>query len=116
MAGFWLNSAGRSTRKLPESSPICHDSVPAWFLCLLTRKSANALQADFTAHLPRFCFIRYSTNGDPALASFMSRAVPALYATSFRRRVGAQLSLLRFGRLWRRFGPWRLLANLDKLF
>ncbi len=53
---------------------------------------------------------------DPALASFMSRAVPALYATSFRRRVGAQLSLLRFGRLWRRFGPWRLLANLDKLF
>ena len=23
---------------------------------------------------------------------------------------------LRFARLWRRFGPWRLLANLDKLF
>jgi succinate-semialdehyde dehydrogenase/glutarate-semialdehyde dehydrogenase len=46
----------------------------------------------------------------------MSRAAVALYSTSFPRRVGAQLTLLRFGRLWRRFGPWRLLANLDKLF
>ena len=46
----------------------------------------------------------------------VSRAAVALYSTSFWRRVGAQLRLIRFGRLWRRFGPWRLLANLDKLF
>ena len=50
------------------------------------------------------------------LASLMSRAVPALYSTSFLRRLAAQAGLLRFARLWRRFGPWRLLANLDKLF
>jgi len=50
------------------------------------------------------------------LAPLVSRAVPALYSTSFLRRVSAQVGLLRFGRLWRRFGPWRLLANLDKLF
>ena len=46
----------------------------------------------------------------------MSRAAVALYSTSLWRRAGAQLGLLRFRRLWRRFGPWRLLANLDKLF
>jgi hypothetical protein len=46
----------------------------------------------------------------------MSHAAPALYSTSSRRRLGAQLGLARFSRLWRRFGPWRLLANLDKLF
>jgi succinate-semialdehyde dehydrogenase/glutarate-semialdehyde dehydrogenase len=46
----------------------------------------------------------------------MSGAAVALYSTSFWRRIRAQLALLRFGRLWRRFGPWRLLANLDKLF
>jgi succinate-semialdehyde dehydrogenase/glutarate-semialdehyde dehydrogenase len=46
----------------------------------------------------------------------LSRAAVALYSTSFWRRVAAQLGLLRFGRLWRRFGPWRVLANLDKLF
>jgi acyl-CoA reductase-like NAD-dependent aldehyde dehydrogenase len=50
------------------------------------------------------------------LAPVVSQAVPALYSTSFLRRVSAQLGLLRFGRLWRRVGPWRLLANLDKLF
>jgi len=50
------------------------------------------------------------------LAPLVSRAVPALYSTSFLRRVAAQLGLLRFARLWRRFGPWRLLSNLDKLF
>jgi len=50
------------------------------------------------------------------LAPLVSRAVPALYSTSFLRRVAAQAGLLRFARLWRRFGPWRLLANLDKLF
>ena len=53
---------------------------------------------------------------DAELGAFMSRAVTALYSTSFRARVGAQLGLLRFARLWRRFGPWRLLVNLDKLF
>jgi succinate-semialdehyde dehydrogenase/glutarate-semialdehyde dehydrogenase len=53
---------------------------------------------------------------DAKLALLMARAVPALYSTSFWRRVGAQLSLLRFARVWRRFGPRRLLANLDKLF
>jgi acyl-CoA reductase-like NAD-dependent aldehyde dehydrogenase len=50
------------------------------------------------------------------LGPLVSRAVPALYSTSFLRRVAAQAGLLRFARLWRRFGPWRLLANLDKLF
>jgi len=42
----------------------------------------------------------------------MSGAAVALYSTSFTRRLVAQLGLLRFPRLWRRFGPWRLLANL----
>jgi succinate-semialdehyde dehydrogenase/glutarate-semialdehyde dehydrogenase len=49
------------------------------------------------------------------LAPLVSRAVPALYSTSFLRRAAAQLGLLRFARLWRRFGLVRLLANLDKL-
>lgn len=53
---------------------------------------------------------------DAELDSLMARAVPALYSTSMWQRLRGQLSLLRFGRLWRRFGPWRLLANLDKLF
>jgi acyl-CoA reductase-like NAD-dependent aldehyde dehydrogenase len=53
---------------------------------------------------------------DAGFAGLMSRTPGALYSTSFPRRLGAQLGLLRFGRLWRRFGPWRLLANLDKLF
>jgi acyl-CoA reductase-like NAD-dependent aldehyde dehydrogenase len=53
---------------------------------------------------------------DAELASLLSRAVPALYSTSLPRRLAAQLGLLRFARFWRRFGPWRLLANLDKLF
>jgi len=41
---------------------------------------------------------------------------PALYATSFARRLAGQLGLMRFGRLWRRFGIGRLLLGLDKLF
>jgi succinate-semialdehyde dehydrogenase/glutarate-semialdehyde dehydrogenase len=53
---------------------------------------------------------------DAELASLMSRTVPALHSTSLRSRLAAQPGLLRFGRLWRRFGPWRLLANIDKLF
>jgi acyl-CoA reductase-like NAD-dependent aldehyde dehydrogenase len=53
---------------------------------------------------------------DRELASLLSTAAPALYSTSLPRRLAAQLGLLRFPRLWRRFGLWRLLANLDKLF
>jgi hypothetical protein len=53
---------------------------------------------------------------DAGFAGLMARTPAALYSTSFLRRIGAQLSLLGFARLWRRFGPWRLLANLDKLF
>ncbi len=44
------------------------------------------------------------------------QAAPALYSTSILRRVAGQLGLMRFARLWRRIGPWRLLANVDKLF
>jgi acyl-CoA reductase-like NAD-dependent aldehyde dehydrogenase len=53
---------------------------------------------------------------DAPFAELMARAAPALYDTSLFRRVASQLRLVRFSRLWRRFGPWRLLANLDKLF
>jgi succinate-semialdehyde dehydrogenase/glutarate-semialdehyde dehydrogenase len=53
---------------------------------------------------------------DAGFAGLMSQAPAALHSTSFARRLRAQVSLLRFSRLWRRFGPWRLLANLDKLF
>jgi hypothetical protein len=53
---------------------------------------------------------------DRELDALVRQAAPALYSTSFRRRVAGQLGLLRFSRLWRRVGPWRLLANLDKLF
>ena len=53
---------------------------------------------------------------DAEFGSLMSSAATALYSTSFPRRIVAQLGLTRFARLWRRFGPWRLLVNLDKLF
>jgi succinate-semialdehyde dehydrogenase/glutarate-semialdehyde dehydrogenase len=53
---------------------------------------------------------------DAELASLLAETAPALYSTSFLRRLRAQVGLLRFPRLWRRFGPGRLLANLDKLF
>jgi len=53
---------------------------------------------------------------DRELDALVRQAAPALYSTSFPRRLAGQLGLLRFPRLWRRFGPWRLLANLDKLF
>jgi succinate-semialdehyde dehydrogenase/glutarate-semialdehyde dehydrogenase len=46
----------------------------------------------------------------------MSEAGPALHSPSVLTRVAHQLGLLRFGRLWRRFGLRRLLINLDKLF
>ena len=48
--------------------------------------------------------------------SLMSIAAIALYSTSLWGRLRGQLRLLRFARLWRRFGAWRLLRNLDKLF
>jgi acyl-CoA reductase-like NAD-dependent aldehyde dehydrogenase len=53
---------------------------------------------------------------DRRLGELLSGAAPALYSTSLPRRLVGQLRLLRFPRLWRRFGPWRLLAGLDKLF
>jgi succinate-semialdehyde dehydrogenase/glutarate-semialdehyde dehydrogenase len=53
---------------------------------------------------------------DSEFGAVMSGTAPALYSTSLRRRLAGQVRLARFGRLWRRFGPWRLLANLDKLF
>jgi succinate-semialdehyde dehydrogenase/glutarate-semialdehyde dehydrogenase len=52
---------------------------------------------------------------DAPLGALLSNAARALYSTSFLRRLGSQLRLVGFSRLWRRFGPWRLLANLDKL-
>ena len=53
---------------------------------------------------------------DAEYARLIAGVAPALYSTSFARRIAAQLGLLRFARLWRRFGAWRLLASLDKLF
>jgi succinate-semialdehyde dehydrogenase/glutarate-semialdehyde dehydrogenase len=53
---------------------------------------------------------------DASFAALMRQAAPALYSTSFPRRLAAQLRLAGFGRLWRRFGAWRLLRNVDKLF
>ncbi|HEX9186553.1 MAG TPA: aldehyde dehydrogenase family protein [Vicinamibacteria bacterium] len=53
---------------------------------------------------------------DDRFSALMSRSAPALYSTSFPRRVAGQAGLLGFSRLWRRFGPGRLLANLDRLF
>jgi acyl-CoA reductase-like NAD-dependent aldehyde dehydrogenase len=52
---------------------------------------------------------------DTGFARLMREAAPALYSTSFARRVAGQLRLALSGRLWRRFGAWRLLRNLDKL-
>ena len=53
---------------------------------------------------------------DASFAALMRQAAPALYSTSFLRRVAAQLRLAGFARLWRRLGAWRLLRNVDKLF
>jgi succinate-semialdehyde dehydrogenase/glutarate-semialdehyde dehydrogenase len=50
------------------------------------------------------------------LDSLMATAATALYSTSLWSRLRGQMRLLGFGRLWRRFGLWRLLRNLDKLF
>jgi acyl-CoA reductase-like NAD-dependent aldehyde dehydrogenase len=50
------------------------------------------------------------------LDSLMATAATALYSTSRWSRLRGQLRLLGFPRLWRRFGAWRLLKNLDKLF
>jgi succinate-semialdehyde dehydrogenase/glutarate-semialdehyde dehydrogenase len=53
---------------------------------------------------------------DPAFGALLLRTAPALYSPSLLRRLGGQLRLASFARLWRRVGPWRLLVNLDKLF
>ena len=53
---------------------------------------------------------------DAEYRRMISSVAPALYSTSFLTRVAGQLGLLRFARLWRRFGAWRLIASLDKLF
>ena len=51
-----------------------------------------------------------------ATGAWCRASAPALYSRSLPRRLAGQLGLMRFGRLWRRFGPWRLLMGLDKLF
>jgi succinate-semialdehyde dehydrogenase/glutarate-semialdehyde dehydrogenase len=61
---------------------------------------------------PELWWYPYSTD----YRQLISEAVPALYSPSVLRRVARQLGLLRFARLWRRFGLRRLLANLDKMF
>jgi succinate-semialdehyde dehydrogenase/glutarate-semialdehyde dehydrogenase len=53
---------------------------------------------------------------DREFDALIRHSAPALYSTSPIRRIAGQLGLMRFGRLWRRLGPWRLLANVDKLF
>jgi succinate-semialdehyde dehydrogenase/glutarate-semialdehyde dehydrogenase len=53
---------------------------------------------------------------DAEYAGLISGVAPALYAKSLPRRLAGQLGLMRFTRLWRRFGAWRLLMGLDKLF
>jgi succinate-semialdehyde dehydrogenase/glutarate-semialdehyde dehydrogenase len=53
---------------------------------------------------------------DAEYRALVSSVAPALYAKSFARRLAGQLGLMRFSRLWRRFGIGRLVASLDKLF
>jgi hypothetical protein len=53
---------------------------------------------------------------DAEYTRLISGVAPALYAKSLPRRLAGQLGLMRFARLWRRFGAWRLLMGLDKLF
>jgi succinate-semialdehyde dehydrogenase/glutarate-semialdehyde dehydrogenase len=53
---------------------------------------------------------------DAEYAGLTSGVAPALYARSLARRLAGQIRLMRFGRLWRRFGALRLLMGLDKLF
>lgn len=52
---------------------------------------------------------------DGAYGRLVAGVAGALYSTSLVRRLRGQLALLRFGRLWRRFGVRRLLGGLDKL-
>jgi succinate-semialdehyde dehydrogenase/glutarate-semialdehyde dehydrogenase len=61
---------------------------------------------------PELWWYPYSTD----YRRLMSEAGPALHSPSVLRRVAHQLGLLRFARLWRRFGLRRLLISLDKLF
>ncbi|HVQ24666.1 MAG TPA: aldehyde dehydrogenase family protein, partial [Planctomycetota bacterium] len=53
---------------------------------------------------------------DAEYRALVSGVAPALYAKSFARRLAGQLGLMRFSRLWRRFGIGRLAMGLDKLF
>ncbi len=53
---------------------------------------------------------------DAEYRALISGVAPALYAKSFARRLAGQLGLMRFSRLWRRFGIGRLAMGLDKLF
>jgi len=53
---------------------------------------------------------------DAEYRALISGVAPALYARSFARRLAGQLGLMRFSRLWRRFGIGRLAMGLDKLF
>jgi succinate-semialdehyde dehydrogenase/glutarate-semialdehyde dehydrogenase len=53
---------------------------------------------------------------DAEYRALISGVAPALYAKSFARRLAGQLGLMRFSRLWRRFGLGRLAMGLDKLF
>jgi acyl-CoA reductase-like NAD-dependent aldehyde dehydrogenase len=53
---------------------------------------------------------------DAEYRALVSGVAPALYAKSFARRLAGQLGLMRFSRLWRRFGLGRLAMGLDKLF
>lgn len=53
---------------------------------------------------------------DASYRRLMAGAARALYATSLARRLAGQLGLVRFARLWRRFGAGRLTLGLDKLF
>lgn len=52
---------------------------------------------------------------DARFAALMRRAVPALHATG-TRRLAALAGLLGSRRVWRRFGPLRLLRGIDRLF
>ena len=70
-------------------------------------------------------YVSFDSGSKPALwwypydgdyKALLSGVAPALYAKSFARRLAGQLGLMRFSRLWRRFGLGRLAMGLDKLF
>ncbi|MFI5182780.1 MAG: aldehyde dehydrogenase family protein [Vicinamibacteria bacterium] len=53
---------------------------------------------------------------DSAYRRLMAAAVPALHSRSWLRRARSQLSLMAFGRFWRRVSAFQLVRNVDKLF